>query len=130
MFRTAALVCLIPFQALADLPMSAADFEAYATNKTITYDYGGGLLGVEQYLPGRQVRWSFEDDTCVYGSWYEDNGNICFVYDDGSGPQCWRFVRDGKQLRAQFMNDGGGQVITEIEKTSKPLSCSGPQVGV
>lgn len=45
MLRAAVLACLIPLPALAELPMSAKDFEAYVTNKTITYDYGAGLLG-------------------------------------------------------------------------------------
>ncbi len=130
MLRAAVLACLIPLPALAELPMSAKDFEAYVTNKTITYDYGAGLLGVEQYLPGRRVRWAFEDDKCMIGSWYEDSGNICFVYEDGTGPQCWRFERDGAGLRAQFMNEPGGTVINEIDSSAEPLGCSGPEVGV
>lgn len=66
----------------------------------------------------------------MIGSWYEDSGNICFVYEDGTGPQCWRFERDGAGLRAQFMNEPGGTVINEIDSSAEPLGCSGPEVGV
>jgi hypothetical protein len=123
-------VCLSPLSAWAEPPLSGAAFEAYVTNKTITYDYGAGLLGTEQYLPGRKVRWAFEDESCMIGSWYEDGSNICFQYEDGSGPQCWRFERSGAGLRAQFVSEPGGMVITELESSNKPLACSGPEVGV
>jgi hypothetical protein len=130
MLRILAVVGLTALPATADVPLSAVEFEAYVTNRTITWDYGTGVLGVEQYLPGRQVRWAFENERCMTGRWYEDGGNICFVYDDGGGPQCWRFARDGKRLRAQFVNVDGGSVITEIDSSPKPLACSGPEVGV
>jgi hypothetical protein len=125
-----ALTAWTALPAMADEALSAKAFEAYTTNKTITWDYGAGVRGVEQYLPGRQVRWAFEDDRCMMGSWYEDSGNICFVYEDGGGPQCWRFERAGKGLRAQFVNVDGGTVITEIDSSAEPLACAGPEVGV
>jgi hypothetical protein len=130
MLRALALACLIPLRAAAELPLSAAEFEAYVTGKTIRYDYGAGVLGAEQYLPGRRVRWAFEDEACMTGNWYADGGNICFQYEDGTGPQCWRFERDGAGLRAQFMNEPGGTVITERGSSPEPLACSGPDVGV
>lgn len=125
-----ALVGLNALPATAETPMSGAAFEAYVTNKTITWDYGAGILGMEQYLPGRQVRWAFEDDQCMTGHWFEDGTNICFQYEDGGGPQCWRFSLDGQALRAQFVNVEGGTVINEIDSSAKPLACSGPDVGV
>ena len=121
---------VIPLPALAELPMSAHDLDAYPTGKTITWDYGGGLRGQEQYLPGRQVLWAFEADKRLRGTWFEDSGNICFVYENDGGPQCWRFARDGKRLRAQFMNEPGGRVINEIGQSPDPLRCTGPEVGV
>lgn len=130
MLRAAVFAYLMPLPVWADLPMSAAAFEAYVTGKTITWDYGAGVLGAEQYLPGRRVRWAFEDEACMIGNWYADGGNICFQYEDGSGPKCWRFVRDGAGLRAQFMNEPGGTVITERDSSPEPLACSGPEVGV
>jgi hypothetical protein len=130
MLRAIALACLIPVPAMAELPLTAAEFEAYVTNKTITWDYGAGVLGAEQYLPGRQVRWAFQDEQCMMGTWFEDSGNICFVYEDGTGPQCWRFERGSAGLRAQFIAEGGGTVITEIGSSPEPLACSGPEVGV
>jgi hypothetical protein len=130
MMRVLAALVLMAGPAMADLPLSAKEFEAYVTNKTITWDYGAGVRGVEQYLPGRQVRWAFQADDCMTGRWYEDGGNICFVYEDGGGPQCWRFERAGKGLRAQFVNVEGGTIITEIGSSPEPLACAGPEVGV
>ncbi len=130
MRRALAMLCLMAVPAWAELPMSGAAFEAYVTNKTITWDYGAGVLGAEQYLPGRRVRWAFEDEACMVGSWYEDGGNICFVYEDGTGPKCWRFIQQGTGLQAQFMNEPGGRVITERDASPEPLACSGPDVGV
>ncbi len=56
-----ALVLIAATPALAaDAPMTAAEFEAYATGKTLTYAVGGEVYGAEQYLPGRRVLWAFK----------------------------------------------------------------------
>jgi hypothetical protein len=61
--------------------MSAAEFEDYTTGQTLTFSFMGVPYGVEQYLPGRRVIWAFIGEDCHEGRWYEDAGNICFVYD-------------------------------------------------
>lgn len=114
----------------ADGTLTAQEFEAYATGKTLTYSLGGEVFGVEQYLPGRRVRWAFTGDTCRDGVWYEEAGLICFVYDDDGTPQCWEFWRDGGGLRARFNADPAGTELSVVQETDRPLACAGPDVGV
>lgn len=128
---TALALALAPFAAqAADAPLTASEFEAYATGKTLSYAQGGIVWGSEQYLPGRKVIWAFTEDDCQYGHWFEDAGNICFVYDADPDPQCWRFFRDRSGLRAVFMEDGGGTLLSEVGQSDKPLACPGPDLGV
>ncbi|NJM83975.1 MAG: hypothetical protein HC844_17365 [Tabrizicola sp.] len=116
--------------ALAETPMTGDQFEAHVGTNRLTYDYGGGLLGIEEYLPDRRVRWAFEADTCLEGTWYEDGDQICFTYENGGEPACWLFFDLGGTIKGRFMGEGGGWEIFEIEKKDAPLSCSGPDVGV
>lgn len=113
-----------------DPPMTAADFDAYVTGKTLTYSQFGSIFGTEEYLPGRKVRWAFTEDICQYGSWYEDAGNICFVYEYDPDPHCWTFWKDGATLRALSVNDAPGSELSEVAQTDQPLACAGPDVGV
>jgi hypothetical protein len=115
---------------VADAPMTGAEFEAYATGKTLSFAQDGVVWGAEQYLPGRRVIWAFTDDECQYGHWYEDQGNICFLYDNDLDPQCWRFFREAGGLRAIFMGADGGTSLSEVGQSSEPLNCPGPDVGV
>lgn len=116
-------------------PVTAEAFEAYVTGKTLTFDYGEGLFGTEQYLPGRQVRWAFDGGRCLTGRWYPEGTAICFVYEGNSAdPQCWRFTMPGGRLAAQFLGQGAdgapGSFITESGQSTAPLPCAGPDVGV
>nr|WP_102110473.1 hypothetical protein [Kandeliimicrobium roseum] len=111
-------------------PMSAAEFEAYTTGKTLYFNAGGVSYGVEEYREGRKVRWSFLDGRCKEGQWYSEGEQICFVYEDGTGPQCWTFFRGNGGLRAHFMGDPAGSELYEAQQTDEPMSCMGPDVGV
>lgn len=126
--RLALALAVLPFVALAETPMTGAEFDAYATGKTLTYAYGGMIFGTEEYLPGRQVRWAFTEDICQFGKWYEKDAAICFVYDHDMEEQCWQFFMTPTGLRALFM-DGGTQ-LSEVEQTDVGLGCPGPDVGV
>jgi hypothetical protein len=111
-------------------PLNGAEFGAYVTGKTITYDYGDGLLGIEEYMPGNRVRWAFQGDLCMNGTWFQEGEQICFVYENEGVPQCWLFYREGSGLSATFTGDDLGLVINEIDQSTTPLSCAGPDVGV
>jgi hypothetical protein len=96
----------------------------------VTYSRLGSLFGIEEYLPGRQVRWSVAPDHCQYGIWYQEGGDICFVYDADPVPHCWTFwLRDGR-LVAQPAGDDQGFELLETGSSSDGLSCPGPDVGV
>lgn len=110
--------------------MSAADFEAYVTGKTLYFGQAGRPYGVEEYLDDRRVRWSFLDGKCKDGIWYEDAGQICFVYEDNPTPQCWSFFQEGTGLRAIFENDPASTTLYEARQDDEPMICYGPDVGV
>ena len=116
--------------ASAQTQLTAEEFDAYTLGKTLSYSSQGEPYGVEQYLSNRRVRWAFIDDTCRIGHWYEDAGNICFVYEHDATPQCWTFhLQDGK-LMARFTSDEPGTELNELTQTKEPLACTGPDVGV
>jgi hypothetical protein len=120
---------LLPLPALAETPLSGEEFDSSVTGSTITYDYGGGIFGTEEYLPDRRVRWAFEGDTCVYGTWYQKTDEICFIYENDPEPKCWHyFLRDGA-IHGTFRGVGSDNIV-EVERTSNPLPCAGPDVGV
>jgi hypothetical protein len=127
----AALVLSLPLPALAEEPISAAEFEAYVTGKTLYYGKQGDAYGVEEYLKDRRVRWSFLDGKCKDGYWYEAEGNaICFIYEDLADPQCWTFYHEGNGLRAVFENNPDTTVLYEAVQNDEPMMCYGPDVGV
>jgi hypothetical protein len=125
-----AMSLLCATQSLAETPMTAAEFDAYATGKTLTYSVGGEIYGAEQYLTGRRVVWAVKGDDCTDGVWYEDAGLICFVYEGLGTPQCWNFYLDPTGVRAEFVGDGPGSELSEVAQSPAPLSCAGPDVGV
>jgi hypothetical protein len=130
--RLTFLACLVcnPLAALAETPLTAEAFEAYVTGKTLTYAQYDTIFGIEEYLPGRKVRWSVSADSCLYGSWYPEGDAICFVYEGDIGPQCWTFRQGPTGLTALSVGDAPGTELSEVERTDVPLTCPGPDVGV
>ena len=123
------LVAALALPAAAAEPMSAAEFEAYVTGRTLTYNSGGTPYGAEQYLKNRRVRWAFLGDDCVEGEWFESGGMICFVYENNIDPQCWSFEKGLSGLIARFRNDPEATQLYEARQTDEPLLCLGPKVG-
>ncbi len=130
LFRPAAVLALLlsPLAAMAQSPMTAAEFEAYATGKTLTYAQDGRVFGTEQYLPDRRVRWAFTAQECQEGHWYEADGQICFVYETEADPQCWQFWQDGGRLRARFAGDPEGTELAATIAKGPPLQSATTQV--
>lgn len=111
--------------------MSAEAFDAYTRGKTLFYGSLGQTYGVERYLDNRRVIWSFLDGECKHGSWYEEDGQICFVYEDRpNDPQCWTFRETPSGLIAQFENDPGSTELYEAQDIGEEMLCYGPDVGV
>lgn len=125
------LVALGALPALAETPMTGSEFEAYVSGKTLFYGVPGAPYGAEQYLSGRRVIWTFLDGSCKDGSWYEQNGMICFVYEGPPDePQCWTFFDTPQGLTARFENDPASTELVETRQGQDPLICPGPEVGV
>ncbi len=125
-----ALALSLALPAAAQQPMTGAEFDRYATGKTLYFGQAGQSYGVEEYLPDRRVRWSFLDGQCKDGFWYEEAGQICFVYEDKPDPQCWSFYREGSGLRAVFENNSEATTLYEARQDDEPMLCYGPDVGV
>ncbi len=116
--------------AFAQSPMGAEEFDAYTRGKTFYFGANGAPYGAEEYLDDRRVRWSFLDGKCQDGHWYEEDGLICFVYENQPDPQCWSFRRGTSGLIAQFRNDAAEATLYEVETSDEPLMCLGPEIGV
>lgn len=124
MIRALAL-CLIAGPALAD-PMTAQDFDAYVTGKTLTFAMPDGTpFGVEAYGPDRSVTWSSAPGLCQTGVWYDKAGLICFLYRNDPKEKCWTVDRTDRGLRAQSTE---GTVLFEATEAQVPLVCPGPEL--
>ncbi len=131
MIKTALLTlsaCLTLALPLMAEPLSGPEFDAYATGKTLTFAENGQPYGAEEYLPGNRVRWAFDADTCKEGIWYEQDDDICFIYEDGTAPQCWQFFVENDKLKAVFQGESGTELY-EAWASDHPLACLGPYVG-
>ena len=130
-YIAALFLCCLPVAASAlesDSPMTAAEFEAYVTGRTLTFGVDGLVYGIEQYLPGRRVIWAFVGEECREGHWFEVGSHICFEYDDEPGQlHCWSFYQTEDGLRARSM--GIGTDLVEVEQSPEPMFCPGPDVG-
>ncbi len=116
--------------ALAETPLGAEDFDAYTRGKTLFYGADGSAYGVERYLSDRRVIWSFLDGECQDGIWYEEGGQICFLYEDRTDPQCWTFYQGPNGLIARFENDPQATELYEAQDIGEDMLCYGPDVGV
>lgn len=119
-------------QVAGQSPMNAQAFEAYTLGRTLSFSAHGTPYGIEEYLPGRRVRWAFVGQECNDGVWYERNGAICFLYENApTNEQCWHFFSTGSGLRGVFQGpDGPSTELYEVEQSDQPLTCQGPGVGV
>lgn len=121
---------LLAIPALAVEPMTAEEFEAYVTGKTLAYSQFGEIFGIEEYLPDRQVRWQVSADECQFGEWYERDGLICFQYEYGQQEHCWTFWLQDGALTALHADDPPGAELSEVSQSFEGLSCPGPEIGV
>ncbi len=128
--RSVLCLALCAAPALAETPISPQAFEAHVTGQTITYQQFDFVFGVEEYLPGRQVRWSAAPGLCQYGIWYPAGDKICFVYEDDPTAHCWTFWLRKGALVALSDTAVPGEELTEIDRNDRGLACPGPDVGV
>ena len=129
-FIALALGLLAALPAHAQDTMSADEFDIYTRGKTLFYGRDGAAYGAEIYHKNRRVQWSFLDGQCKEGTWYEDAGLICFVYEDNPVPQCWSFAEGSNGLIARFENDPVSSTLYEAQDVGEEMLCLGPKVGV
>ena len=128
--RAALALVLLAGPVLADPILSAEEFDALTLGRTMTWAEFGSVYGVEQYLPGRKVRWTVLGDDCKTGHWYPDGSAICFLYEDDIDPYCWEITASGAGLSARFTTDAPESEPVVVEDTSEQMACFGPKVGV
>jgi hypothetical protein len=105
--------------------MTAQEFDAYATGKTITFRTElNPEFGVERYLPGRRVMWSTFEGTCQYGVWFESKGDICFRYEGDPQHKCWTIYDEPTGLRGVYTTVPNTTIIYEILGRDDPLICN------
>jgi hypothetical protein len=122
--RNVCLLLLLATPATAQDRMTGDQFDAHVTGRTITFRTDTNpAYGIEAYLPGRRVMWSAFDGTCMYGTWHESEGDICFIYDDDPAPKCWATYLQEGTMWATFINIPDGTVIYETD-ADEPLICN------
>lgn len=123
--RSLIIGLLLATPAVAQEGMSAAEFDAYVTGRTITFrTVTNPTYGVERYLPGRRVMWSTFDGICRYGVWFESKGDICFRYEHDPEHKCWTIYDEPDGLRGVFTTRPDTTVIYEVPDREDPLICN------
>jgi hypothetical protein len=125
-----AVLLLLAAPALADPPLSAEAFDALTQGRTLAWSEFGQVYGVEQYLPGRRVRWTFLGDDCKTGHWYPDGAMICFRYEGDPAPDCWEITEGEAGLLARYAGTPPEAEPVVVTETTEPMACFGSEVGV
>lgn len=130
MIRAAIAFALAATLAHAETPLDADGFDAVVTGRTLIYGTAAGSYGIEEYLPGRRVRWSFLDGDCMEGRWYPKGDAICFAYEHRADPECWLFHLDEGRLGARPLRQPEGPSLYVIAESPEPMICRGPHLGM
>lgn len=130
MRRVIGLALLLGAAPVAAAELSAPDFEARVTGRTIAWSsVEGRLHGMEQYLPGGAVIWRFPDEPCMAGRWHGEGARICFTYDTLPGTQCWSFAEGAEGLTALAEGTPEEERLLATDENRTPLACPGPWLG-
>jgi hypothetical protein len=127
--RRLAVLLLAATPALADPSLTAEAFDALTLGRTMTWAEFGQVYGVEQYLPGRRVRWTVLGDNCMTGHWYQAGDQICFQYEDDPAPDCWTITLNGPGMIARYATNPPDAEPVVVEETTERMACFGPEVG-
>jgi hypothetical protein len=123
--RSLAFCLVLASHAAAQDRMTADEFDAYVTGRTITFStVTNPSFGVERYLPGRRVMWSTFDGICQYGVWFESKGDICFRYDGDPEHKCWTIFDDPAGLRGVYTTNPNTTVIYEVPDQENLIVCN------
>lgn len=124
---------LIAAPALAQEPVSPAEFRDFAEGWTLHFERNGRPFGSEAFEGGGKVRWRYSDGSCVRGVWRADDGQLCFLYDsdeEGRTINCWKMLRDDDGLFARLLDGkNAGLELRVTRRDRTPLLCGEPGVG-
>lgn len=99
-----------------------AEWRALVSGKTLYYDTPWGFMGREYYVPNsNRAVFVYYDGRCYDGTWSQDAGLFCFLYD---GRHCFEHLREGARIFVREL-DGDEQDVVRI--TDEVLSCE-PQL--
>lgn len=101
-----AALLLVAGPALAGQPVSPSEFRAYAEGHTLYFERDGQPFGAEEFKPGGETLWRYNDGSCLRGAWRPHGGQLCFYYGQGREVLCWRLLRDEKGLMVRLLGDG------------------------
>jgi hypothetical protein len=127
--RLSLALLLAASPAFAEAPLTAEAFDALTQGRTMTWAEYGTVYGVEQYLPGRRVRWTVLGEDCTAGHWYTEGAAICFQYENDPAPDCWEITRSGTDLFARHTTNPPDTQPVVVRETTEALACFGPRVG-
>lgn len=125
---------LLPFAlatapAFAEDPVTAEEFDALTLGRSMAWSESGTVYGLEQYLPGRRVRWAAVGEDCTLGHWYAEGPAICFKYETDSEPDCWIITRSATGFDALYITSPPGTTPVAVAETRDPPACPGPEFG-
>jgi hypothetical protein len=129
-----ALFCLLAYaSSTAAQVLDGAEFDALSRGSTLYFTESGQAYGSEQFFSGHRTVWRAEDGRCINGKWTYKAPEICFVYDDGSGPFCWEVVKDSLGVTitsTRTPEDEPPLVLRLSRQDTQPILCTGPLFGV
>lgn len=120
---------LVAPPAFAGDPVTADEFDALTLGRSMSWSESGMVYGLEQYLPGRRVRWAAVGEDCMLGHWYADGPAICFKYETDVEPDCWIITRSATGFDALYTTNPPGTPPVAVAETPDPPACPGPEVG-
>ncbi|WP_333814641.1 hypothetical protein [Tabrizicola sp.] len=116
--------------ALAEPPMTAAEFAAHVGTDTITYGYATGIVGIADYGPDQTLVWRYEGGACMKGRYHQSGDALCFSFEAQELSPCWHFGLQSGRLYGVTINLPVRDRIFEIGRSDRPLDCSDNETGV
>jgi hypothetical protein len=124
------IALFIAAPALAENNMTANEFEALSTGKTLYFSKNGKAYGAEHFFKGRISKWQYSDELCENGEWFGQDDMICFNYENGMETQCWDFFKTDKGYSARAEGAPQDEVLELEFIDQKPLLCKSDGLAV